>query len=135
MSGRSIVRITRWSVEGGSARQEAEVSRWIIYGVDEGGVERVYAEHTTEAEHRAWCATDPLWRQAQQAMFASLLSNPKTRDTVLRINIAAALEAGDREMAMTLAQHLSAETWQRLLHGDQEDPPKANSQGSDHDTI
>lgn len=57
-----IVRLTRWSV-----------------GFNEVG--RVYMEH------EAWPATDPLREEAQRAMFAALLANPATRDTVLWINI------------------------------------------------
>lgn len=136
--------VCEWATDRGNHSMErrgrrgasgAQASRWILNEVDGDGIGRIYAEQTTEAEHRAWCATDPLRRPAQQAMFARLLSSRKTRDTALRINIAAAQEAGDWKTAMTLAQHLSAETWQRFLHGEEEYPPEANSQGSDHSTV
>ena len=110
-----IVRLTRWSVAsndtGRGKRRRTEAVRWTIYGIDAEGIERVYVEHTTEAEHDAWRATDPLWAAAQRASFAKLLADPRTRDFVLRINIKAALDTGDTEMALALARHLSPETW------------------------
>jgi hypothetical protein len=76
-----VVRLTRWSVAysdiGRGKRQRAEASRWTIYGIDAVGVERVYVEHTTKAEHDAWRAADPLWEEAQRALFAKLLADPR----------------------------------------------------------
>jgi hypothetical protein len=73
-----IVRLTRWAVGysevGRGKHRRHQASQWTIYGVDADGVERVYAQHTTEAEHDAWRATDPLWHEAQRAMFARLLT-------------------------------------------------------------
>ena len=128
---RPIVRISRLcmtsSVTGRGKRQRAETERWTVYGVDADGVERVYVEHVTGEEHKAWKETDPLWREAQRALLARLLRNPATRDTVLQINIRAALDAGDRETAAVLASHLSTEVRHRLIAMvDQQD-------GTDHD--
>lgn len=116
------VRISRLCVEesmtGRGKQRCAETRRWTVYGVDADGVEQVYAEHTTEEEHRAWQASDPLWREAQGALISRLLQNPATRDVVLQINIKAALDAGDIKSAATLAQHLSPATLRRLTGKD-----------------
>lgn len=74
-------------------------------------------EHTTEAEHDVWRATDALWEEARHALFAKLLANPATRDTVLQINIKGVLDVGDTETALKLARHLSPEALARLTKG------------------
>lgn len=62
-SAKPIVRLTHWSVAysdtGRGIRRRAEASRWTIYGIDADGVKRIYVEHTAEAEHDAWRASDP----------------------------------------------------------------------------
>lgn len=121
-----VVRLTRWECQGvskGRGRQQRlETTRWVVYGVDAQGAERVYADHRTEEEHNAWCETDPLWKEAQRAMIGKLLDNPKTRDLVLQINIKGALDKGDTETAVALAKHLSPEAWQRLMADSNESP-------------
>jgi hypothetical protein len=123
---RPIVRITRLSIAssdtGRGKNRHTVPTRFTVYGVDASGNERVYVEHTSEQEHEAWRASDPLWHQAQGAMFDKLLANPSTRDTVLQINIAAALKDGDTETAAKLAQRLSPKRFLELF-GDVEKPP------------
>lgn len=77
-----------------------------LYGVDAEGNERVYAYVPSE-QWEGWSKTDPLWSQAQKTMFQRLLSDPKTRDTVIKINIQAALEKGDEETTIKLWNALS----------------------------
>ena len=77
-----------------------------IYGVDAEGNEKIYAQVPSEGWEE-WSKTDPLWSQAQKTMFRCLLSDPKTRDTVIKINIQAALEKGDEETAIKLWNALS----------------------------
>jgi hypothetical protein len=48
-----------------------------------------------------WSKADALWNQAQSAMLGRLLSDPGTRDTVIKINIQAALEKGNEETAIS----------------------------------
>ncbi|HLH24963.1 MAG TPA: hypothetical protein VK066_20770 [Chloroflexota bacterium] len=108
---------------GGSGRGKratSSTSRCTVYGVDANSVERVYVEHETDEEHQAWMASDPLWREAQRALFDRLLSNPATRDMVLLINIQGALEKGDDQTAIDLAKHLSPERLSKLLGRDAE---------------
>lgn len=114
----SILRLTRFSTaysHQGRRGSQPECIRWTIYGVDASGVEHVYVEHTSEDEHMAWRAADPLWHEAQTAMIRQLLNNPATRDLVLQVNIKAAIDSGDMDTAVLLAGHLSAEARQRLL--------------------
>lgn len=90
-------------------------TRFTVYGVDADGNERVSVEHGSEQEHAERRASDPLWRAAQHALFDRLLANPSTRDTVLQITIASALEHGDTETAATLARHLSPKRFAELF--------------------
>ena len=48
-------------------------------------------------------------------MFQHLLSSPKTRDTVIKINIQAALEKGDEETAIKLWNALSESAKSELM--------------------
>jgi hypothetical protein len=105
-----IVRLTRWSVtlslpkEGiNDPKKDGDKT---IYGVDAEGNEKVYAQVPSE-QWEEWSKTDLLWNQAQKVMFQHLLSDPKTRDTVIKINIQAALEKGDEETAIELWNALS----------------------------
>jgi hypothetical protein len=105
-----IVRITSLRVAGietGRGKNRRTDHRYTVFGVDATGNERVYVEHANDHEHEEWKESDPLWQEAQSAMFDRLLAEPGTRDTVLQINIAAALEKGDSETAWKLARALS----------------------------
>ena len=83
-----ILRLTRWQVEASlskkSSKELPKCENWTIYGVDAEGNERVYAQVPYE-QYEKWSKTDHLWRQAQSAMFGRLLSDPITRDTVIKI--------------------------------------------------
>jgi hypothetical protein len=111
-----IVRLTRLVADevkrGGHRRPQS--TGWTVYGVDGAGVERVYARHATEEEHLAWRAGDPLWRQDREILIHEQAPGPTARDVVLEINIAAALEAGEKEMALALAGALSPAARARL---------------------
>ena len=105
-----IIRLTHWQVEVSlpkkSSKEPPKGENWTIYGVDAEGNERVYAQVPNE-QFEKWSKTDHLWRQAQSAMFGRLLSDPSTRDTVIKINIQAALEKGDKDTAIRLWNALS----------------------------
>ena len=106
-----IIRLTRFQIqtsmqkEGGKLPPEDTIHTF--YGVDAEGNEGVYAQFQSEKQLAKWKKTDPLWRQAQSAIFDRLLSKPSTRDTVIKINIQAALEKGDEETAIKLWNALS----------------------------
>ena len=106
-----IVRLTRWETTRDLTPRmgAAKECRWRVYGVDVAGEERVYTEHRAERAHDAWCARDPLWREAKRAMLRRLFADPRLRDAVLRINIAAALDAGNLTTAAELLGLLSPE--------------------------
>jgi hypothetical protein len=53
--------------------------------------------------------------QAQSAMFDHLLSNPSTRDMVIKINLQSALEEGDEETAIKLWNALSKSAKAELM--------------------
>jgi hypothetical protein len=113
-----IVRVTRWSVmislpKKGNKKPEKH-GDWTIYGVDAEGQEKVYAQIRSE-EWEQWSKTDPLWKEAQSDMFDHLLSNPKTRDLVIKINIQAALEKGDEDTAIKLWNALSESAKRELI--------------------
>jgi hypothetical protein len=86
-----------------------------FYGVDAQGNERVYAQLQSDAQFKKWSKIDPLWSQAQSAMFHRLLSNPRTRDTVIKINLQSALEKGEEETAVKLWNALSASAKAKLM--------------------
>jgi hypothetical protein len=100
-----IIRLTRWQVETSlpkkSINESPKSENWTIYGVDAQGVERVYARMPND-QFEKWSKTDHLWGRAQSAMFARLLSDPRTRNLVIKINIQAALEKGDENSAIRL---------------------------------
>ncbi len=89
-----------------SSKGPPKGENWTIYGVDAEGNERVYAQVPYE-QFEKWSKTDHLWKQAQSTMFDRLLSDPRTRDTVIKINIQAALEKGDKDTAIRLWNALS----------------------------
>jgi len=105
-----IIRLTRWQVEVSlpkkSSKEPPKGENWTIYGVDAGGNEMLYAQIPCE-QFENWSKRDQLWRQAQSAMFDRLLSDPSTRDTVIKINIQAALGKGDEATAIRLCNALS----------------------------
>ena len=113
-----IVRLTRWSVTLSLPKKGINDPKKdgdkTIYGVDAEGNEKVYAQVPSE-QWEEWSKTDPLWNQAQKAMFQHLLSGPKTRDTVIKINIQTALEKGDEETAIKLWNALSESAKAELM--------------------
>jgi hypothetical protein len=113
-----IIRLTQWSVKKSFPKKGSNVPKKFgdttIYGVDAEGNEKVYARVPSK-RWEEWSKTDPLWNQAQSAMFDNLLSDPKTRDFVIKINIQAALEKGDEEMAIKLWNALSESAKAELM--------------------
>jgi hypothetical protein len=106
----SVIRLTRWQVSISMPKKRSTDApndeKWTLYGVDAEGAEKVYAQIPSR-RWKKWSKTDPLWNQAQKAMIERLLSNPKTRDTVIEINLKSALDDGDEETAKTLWDALS----------------------------
>jgi len=113
-----IIRLTRWSVTLTLPKKRSKIPEkygdTTIYGVDAEGNEKVYAQVPSQ-RWEEWSKTDPLWKEAQSAMFDHLLSDPKTRDFVIKINIQAALEKGDEEMAIKLWKALSESAKAELM--------------------
>lgn len=113
-----IIRLTRWSVKTslpkkGSKKLEKHGDT-TVYGVDAEGKEKVYAQ--IRSEHwEEWSKKDPLWSQAQSMVFDRLLTNPNTRDIVIKINIQAALEKGEEETAIKLWNALFDSTKAKLI--------------------
>ncbi|AMU86006.1 hypothetical protein [Dehalococcoides mccartyi] len=105
-----IIRVTGWSVEmpfpkkGG--KKPEKHGDTTIYGVDAEGNEKVYAQVPSQ-QWEEWSKKDPLWNKAHNAMLEHLLSDPETRDFVIQVNIQAALDDGDEEMAIRLWNTLS----------------------------
>ena len=85
------------------ANPAPERSHHVVYGCDAAGRERVYVEHESEEEHRAWCATDPLWREVQRAIIHRLCQTPAGRRWAGAINFRAAMEAGNYDTAAKIA--------------------------------
>jgi|GEM_PF-4207500 len=114
-----IVRLTRFemkiSLPKKADKESPKEAVHTFYGVDAEGNERVYAQLQSDKQFKKWSKTDPLWRQAQSAIFDGLLSNPSTRDTVIKINIQAALEKGDEKTAIKLWNSLSESTKAKLM--------------------
>lgn len=105
-----VIRLTRWSVTTSLPKKGSKDLKkdgdTTIYGVDAEGNERVYAQIPSE-QWEQWSKTDSMWKTAHSAMIQGLLSNPSTRDTVILINIEAALKKGDEKMAAELWNALS----------------------------
>ena len=106
-----IIQLTRFEIQvfppKKGSKEPPQDSIHTFYGVDAEGNERVYAELKSDKQFKKWSKTDPLWNQAQKAMFQHLLSNPKTRDIVIKINLHEALKKGDEETAIKLWNALS----------------------------
>lgn len=106
-----IIRLTRFQIQIHSpkkgSKEPHEDTIHTFYGIDAEGNERVYAQLKSDKQFKKWSKTDPLYSQAQSAMFDHLLSNPNTRDTVIQINLQSALEKGDKETAINLWNALS----------------------------
>ena len=107
-----IQHISRWTA---NIKIDSGDTRWTFYGVDASGAEEVYAECATNEEFERFKGADPLWKEASGAMFRRLLDDPRTRDTVLKINIRAALDKGDRSTAIELIKALSPEALAEVL--------------------
>jgi len=109
-----IIRLTRFEIQvfppKKGSKEPPKDSIHTFYGVDAEENERVYVELKSDKQFKKWKETDPLWKQAQSAMFDDLLSDPKTRDFVIKVNLQAALENGDEEMAIKLWNALSEPT-------------------------
>jgi hypothetical protein len=95
-------------------KETSKGENWTIYGVDAEGNQKVYAQVPSK-QFAKWSKIDPLWNQAQSAMFDRLLSNPHTRDTVIKINIQAALEKGDEKTAIKLWDALTGSAKAELM--------------------
>jgi hypothetical protein len=113
-----IIRLTRFEIQITVPKKEDKESTketiHTFYGVDAEGNERVYAQLSDE-QFKKWSKKDSLWLQAQSAMFHRLLSKPKTRDSLIRINLKAALENGDEKMAAKLWDALSESAKAELM--------------------
>jgi len=113
-----IIRLTRFQINITSPKKAGkELPKKTIhtfYGVDAKGNERVYAQLSDE-QFKKWSKMDPLWSQAQSAMYHRLLSNPRTRDTVIKINLQSALEKGEEEKAIKLWNALSESAKAELM--------------------
>jgi Fe-S cluster biosynthesis and repair protein YggX len=113
-----IIRLTRWSVTLSlpkkGTKQPEKNGDTTLYGVDAEGNERIYAQIPSELWEE-WSKTDLLWNQAQKAIFQHLLSNPSTRDIVIKINIQAALKKGDEDTAIKLWDALSESSKAELM--------------------
>ena len=113
-----IIRLTRFQINITSPKKAGkELPKKTIhtfYGVDAKGNERVYAQLSDE-QFKKWSKIDPLWSQAQSAMYHRLLSNPRTRDTVIKINLQSALEKGEEEKAIKLWNALSESAKAELM--------------------
>jgi hypothetical protein len=113
-----IIQLTHWVLETtlpekGVKKLPKDGNR-TIYGVDTEGNERVYAK-VTPKQWEKWSKTDPLWKQARSAMFDYLLSDPSTRDFVIKTNLQYALEKGYNETAIKLWKALSDSTKTELM--------------------
>ena len=113
-----IIRLTRWSVTFPLPKKGSNDLNnggdTTIFGVDAEGKERVYAQVPPE-RWEEWAKTDPLWDHAQKTLFQHLLSDPSTRDTVIKINILAALEKGDGKTAIKFWNALCESTKAKLI--------------------
>ncbi len=128
----SVVTLTRFSIQfnmgGRGSKSQIESNRWVFYGVDSQGTERVYADLNSKKEYEAWRETDPLWRKAQRVLIGRLLDNPATRDLVIQLNMKAALDKGDKDTVEALFRHLSPERKLKLLSSDAKNGNQAVSE-------
>jgi hypothetical protein len=86
-----------------------ENRNWRVFGMDEDGVERPYAQGATQAELDAWHSSDPLMGAIHRAMTMRLLNNPATRDGTLLSLSDAASHDGDLPLAVQFAEAMSSE--------------------------
>jgi hypothetical protein len=114
-----IIRLTRFQIKIASPKKaDKELPKKTIhtfYGVDAKGNERIYAQLQSDEQFKQWSETDPLWRQAQSAMFHRLLSKPSTRDSLIKINLKSALEKGEDETVIKLWNALSESAKAELM--------------------
>ena len=114
-----IIRLTRFEIQIAlpkkADKESPKETIHTFYGVDAEGNERVYAQLQSDEQFKKWSKIDPLWHQAQSVMFDHLLSNPSTRDTVIKINLKSALEKGDEKTAVKLWNALSASAKAKLM--------------------
>ena len=114
----TVVRLTHWQVSismpNKRSKEPPKENGWTLYGVDAEGKEKVYAQIPSE-QWEEWSKTDPLWKAAHSAMIQRLLSDPSTRDTVIKINLKSALDKGDKETATKLWDALSESTKEKLI--------------------
>lgn len=119
-----VIRITHWSESFTIPKKGEEETQkrgdTTIYGIDVEGNEKVYAQVPSH-QWKEWSEKDPLWKQARSAWFKYLLSNPITRDYVIKVNLQSALEKGDEETAIGLWNALSTSAKEELLAGLQTD--------------
>lgn len=104
---RAIVGLTKWTYDS--------VGRHTYYGVDDEGVERIYAEFANEEDHESWRQTDPLWKEAQERVFRRFLSHPDTADGLIELNMWSSLEKGDVDTAASLMMGLSPQRYPVLM--------------------
>lgn len=115
-----VVRVTTWSVAYGnpdstSKRATPRPFHWTVNGIDAAGHEVTYAEFDNEEDFNSFRESDPLWKYGIRQMFNRLLSNPSTRDTVIKINMQAALDRGDFERCEELARALSPRAFEEIF--------------------
>lgn len=119
-----MVRITRttsefwckgWGYDPSSCVYQTR--NWRVFGVDEDGVEHIYAQGATEAEHDEWARSDPCWGAIQRAAITKLLDNPRTRDGVLREFANQAAREGDVDTAL---KYIDAMSWEARAKFDRE---------------
>lgn len=130
-----IIRLTRFQIQTSLPKKGSEVltedTIHTFYGVDAEGNERVYAQLKSDKQFKKWSKTDPLYSQAQSAMFDHLLSNPNTRDIVILINIEAALKKADEKTAIELWNALSESTKAELMaNAEAKQENLSNSEGN-----
>jgi hypothetical protein len=114
----AIIRLTRCEEEISFQRKVGKGppkdEKYTVFGVDAEGNERIYAQIPSE-RWEEWSKTDSLWKAAHSALIQRLLSDPSTRDTVILINIEAALKKGDEKMAVELWNALSDTTKAEIM--------------------
>ena len=116
--GPPVIRLTRWettlSLPKKGSKEPKKDGDTTIYGVDTEGKERIYAQVPSE-QWAEWSKTDSMWKDAHSAMIQRLLSDPSTRDTVILINIEAALKKGEEDTAIKLWDALSDTTKAEII--------------------
>lgn len=115
-----IIRLTRFEIQVAlpkkPIKEPATETIHTFYGVDAEGNERVYAQLQSDEQFKKWSKKDPLWHKAQAVIFDRLLSDPSTRDALIKINLQSALEKGEDEMALKLWDALSESAKAELMN-------------------